>query len=240
MFSKITHHVTEEHFEHPATLPEHVVHAANAHPLIRARLSSSDSLPPLVINEKTLNFRMDSRTIWTKYALGLINYSVASMGNLSEAAQVEARMSTAANAIGDYFIPYYGVTAGDQVATYLLGIWKTGVEVVHAVMAQKDLSPYQTIWASLIADLSNYLNKLNPAQWPVPLLTEIFTNLTKYWTDDIQARYNKDSTGDSNAIDNINKLVITGIPNHSNKGFTSLADVISRGIIAQFPLDFVG
>jgi hypothetical protein len=36
-------------------------------------ISQQEPLPAVVINEKTLVFRMDSRTLWTKYALGLVN-----------------------------------------------------------------------------------------------------------------------------------------------------------------------
>jgi len=40
------------------------------------------------------------------------------------------------------------------------------------------------------------------------------------------------------ALDNILKVAVIGLPNHVNKGYSSVADIMSRGIIAQFPILF--
>jgi len=72
------------------------------------------------------------------------------------------------------------------------------------------------------------------------LLTEQFSSLVKLWAEDFYARYNSDYITDSIALDNILKVAVSGIPNHVNKGYSSIADTLSRGIIAQFPLSFVG
>jgi hypothetical protein len=81
-------------------------------------------------------------------------------------------------------------------------------------------------------------NKLNPSHYPAILLQEMFDTLTKLWTDNIKARIKKDVILNAESIDGINKLVVTGIANHVNKGYQSLADVLSRGVIAQSPLSF--
>jgi hypothetical protein len=65
------------------------------------------------------------------------------------------------------------------------------------------------------------------------------TNLVGFWVDDFKARFANDFATDAVALDNILKVAVTGIPNHANKGYSSIADILSRGIIAQFPLSFV-
>ena len=201
--------------------------------------SSTDSLPAVVINEKTLIFRMDSRTLWTKYALGLVNYAVSSVAALTTTSSVEERLTKSATLIGDYFVPYYGIRAGSDIGKLLTDIFETGVEVVEVSKKKGDIVPLQIKWAEQTRALAELFNKLNPGQYPVSLLEEMLQALTKLWTDNINARITKNIILNAESIDGINKLVITGIANHVNKGYQSLADVLSRGVIAQYPLSFV-
>lgn len=200
---------------------------------------SLEPLPAVVINEKTLIFRMDSRTLWTKYALGLVNYAVSDVANLTTTPSVEERMTKSATLIGDFFVPYYGIRAGSEIGKLLTDIFENGVQVVAALKKNEDIVPFQIKWAEQTKALAELFNKLNPSQYPVLLLTEMLEALTKLWTDNIKARITQNIILNAESIDGINKLVITGIANHVNKGYQSLADVLSRGVIAQYPLSFV-
>ena len=235
MYKKISHNIVEEHFDHPATLPKGMISDA---PKVTAS-NMLEPLPSVVINEKTLVFRMDSRTLWTKYALGLVNYAVSSVADLSTTPSVEQRLTKAATLIGDYFIPYYGIRAGNQIGTALNDIFENGVEFVEVSKKKGDIVPLQIKWAVQTKALAQLFNELNPSQYPVILLEEMLEALTKLWADNIHARITKDIILNAESIDGINKLVITGIANHVNKGYQSLADVLSRGVIAQYPLLFV-
>jgi hypothetical protein len=198
-----------------------------------------DPLPQVVINEKTLVFRMDSRTLWTKYALGLVNYAVSDVANLSTTPSVEERMTKSATLIGDFFVPYYGIRAGSEIGKLLNDIFENGVQIVSTLKKDEDIVPLQIKWSEQTKALAELFNRLNPSQYPVSLLMEMFEALTKLWTDNIKARITKNIILNAESIDGINKLVITGIANHVNKGYQSLADVLSRGVIAQYPLSFV-
>lgn len=200
---------------------------------------ASTPLPEAVINEKTLVFRMDSRTLWTKYALGLVNYAVSDVANLSSTPSVESRMVKAASLLGDFFIPYYGISAGDKISALLTSIFEIGIDVVAAAKGKKEITQLKEKWAFEVNELATLFNDLNPEQYPKILLIEMFTALTKLWTDNIMARINNDAIMNAESIDGINKLIITGIANHVNKGYQSLADLLSRGVIAQYPLAFV-
>jgi hypothetical protein len=182
---------------------------------------------------------MDSRTLWTKYALGLVNYAVSSVADLSTTPSVEQRLTKAATLIGDYFIPYYGIRAGNEIGTALTDIFENGVQIVEVSKKNGDIVPLQIKWAEQTKSLAELFNNLNPGQYPVMLLREMLEALTKLWLDNIHARITKDIILNAESIDGINKLVITGIANHVNRGYQSLADVLSRGVIAQYPLLFV-
>ena len=206
---------------------------------LKNKINSTDALPSVVINEATMTFRMNSRTLWTKYALGLVNFAVSDVADLPTTDSVEQRMYKSSTLIGDYFVPYYGIRAGSDISNLLTEIFKNGVEVVAAVKKQQDIVPYQIKWAEQTRALAELFNKLNPSQYPTSLLQEMFDALTKLWLDNIIARYTNNVILNAESIDGINKLVITGIANHVNKGYQSLADVLSRGVIAQYPLSFL-
>jgi hypothetical protein len=169
MYKKITHDIVEEHYDHPAALPEHV-RAQLGPDVMLPGAAVPGVLPPLpvfVINERTLIFRMDSRTLWTRYALGMVNFSVSDFGNLSSTSKVEANLGRNAAAVGNYFVPYYGITAGTKIGTLLSAICKNGTKVVSAVKNRaQDLDLYREIWARENRNLAEYCNELNPNQYP--------------------------------------------------------------------------
>lgn len=208
-------------------------------PELKIGISGLDPLPQVVINEKTLVFRMDSRTLWTRYALGMINYSVSSFGSLGSTPSVEKNLAKSASSIGDFFVPYYGIKAGTKIGSLLVVIANNGIRVVEAIKEKKDTIPYKIIWNKQVDEMATYLNELNPGQYPVDLLIDQFSSLVKLWEEDFNARFVGDYITDSIALDNILKVAVSGIPNHVNKGYSSIADILSRGIIAQYPLSFV-
>jgi hypothetical protein len=237
MYKKISHNIVEEHFEHPTILPAGMRDKPAS---ISLETNGLAPLPSIVINERTLIFRMDSRTLWTRYALGMINFSVSDFGNMPSTPAVEKNLSRNAAAVGDYFIPYYGITAGTRIGVLLGVLLVTGTRVVETIKNKKtDISVYVDIWRRQVNDLAEYLNELNPNHYPRVLLVEMLVNLTGFWAEDFQARFNNDFATDAIALDNILKVAVSGIPNHTNKGYSSLADILSRGIISQFPISFI-
>jgi hypothetical protein len=239
MYSRVQHNITEEHFAHP----DHARAAmANPHDALGAAdgsLRYDSPLPYFVLTEATMLFRMDSRTLWSKYAWGLLNYGIALMNNLSDASQVQARMTQYASDLGDFIAPYYGLTASGELTRLLTDIAAIGISMIQAVKAGQPVDVLMASTQAPIEALSRYLNSINPNNWPQPLLNDMLTNLITFWSYEIQGRARGDALAVSSAISNISKLVITGITNSSpTHKASSLADVFSRGVIAQFPTIF--
>ena len=233
MYRRISHNILEEHFDSPknsSKTGDDFIRPGNG------SLGINDPLPSYVMNEDTMLFRMDSRSAWAKYAWSLLNYGISLNNNLMATDQVEARMLKNAYALGESLVPYYGITAGTRLGEILASIAKTGADVVKAVKDKKPLDPFKVKWQADIDELSRFLNSLNPNNWPIDLLKDYFTSLTNLWTDQIIARGSNNPTADDVAIEKLNKLVVTGITNSSPKHkASSLADIFSRGVIAQFP-----
>ena len=201
--------------------------------------SINKPLPEVVINENTLDFRMTARTDWTRYALGMINYSVADLGNLEAKDSVEQSLRKAAADCGEYLFPFYGVTAGRKVGNLLTVISINGTKVVGAIDDNLAIEPYKVIWAKQIEELAEYMHDLNPNYWPEELLKDMFINLTDLWTENFYARKKKDFVSSALSLDNIIKVAVSGQSNGTKQTFSSIADRISKGIIAQFPMLFI-
>lgn len=198
----------------------------------------NDPLPSSTYNEETMLFRMAARSAWGKWAWSLLNYSISLNGNLPGTAQVKSRLQKNAIELGEILSPYYGLTVANVFSTALLSIGNVGIEYVEAAAEGRDTAQIEAKWDALINDIADILFTLNPKNWPKELITDIFTNLTYAWVDQLKARADGDIVADEIAIDYINKLVITGLAKGTVNSYKSLADIFSRGIIAQFPTMF--
>ena len=203
--------------------------------------ATSGQLPQYVMNEMTMLFRMDARTAWSKWVYSLMNYAVSLNGDLPGTDQVKGRVHKTAIALGEFIIPYYGLTAANSLSTALIAINDIGMHYVEAMKAKKspeELTKIADEWDPYVTDIANLLNELNPNNWPASTLKDMFANTVKAWQDQLTARAKGDIVADEIAIDRINKIVITGLPDHVKHGYSSLADIFSRGIIAQYPAMF--
>lgn len=224
----------EEHFEHPATLPAGMLPG----PIPIPKQAKAGQLPSYVMNEGTMQFRMDARSAWAKWVWSLMNYSISLNGNLPGTDQVKGRMHKNAVALGNFMIPYYGLSASRAVTTALIAIDDIGMHYVEALKKKESPAEIEKIvasWKPYIADLAKLFNELNPNNWPESTVADIFSGIVQGWQDELTARAKGDLIADEIAIDYLNKLVVTGVPEHAVGSFASLADAFSRGIIAQFP-----
>lgn len=247
MYKKISHNIVEEHYNPPAGAeipnphnppnPNDPNYIPSTQIYINGSIGLNDELPQYVLNENTMLFRMNCRSAWQKWAYSLMNYAVSLNGNLPGTDQVKGRMHKNAVAIGDMLIPYYGPTSARLVGTSLIAIDDIGMHYVEALKKGESTEEIVASWAPFVDDFASVLNQLNPNNWPISLVTDILLALVQAWQDQLTARANGDFIADEIAIDTIGKLIITGIPDHG-KGYDSLADIFSRGIIAQFPSMF--
>ena len=243
MYKKITHNITEEHYGQPAGAEIPNPHKKTNPSYMPVgyyddeSIGLTDELPQYVLNENTMLFRMDCRSAWQKWVYSLMNYAISLNGNLPGTDQVKGRMHKNAVALGDLLVHFYGPTSAKLVGTSLIAIDDIGMHYVEALKKGEPTDEIVASWAPFVDDFANVMHELNPNNWPVSLITDIMLALVQAWQDQLTARANGDFTADEIAIDTIAKLVITGVPDHG-KGYDSLADIFSRGLIAQFPSMF--
>lgn len=251
MYKKISHNITEEHFDNPGalwycststamrpTMQPNISKGMGLGAVLDYSLGIHDPLPAYAMTEETMQFRMNSRTAWSKWVYSLLNYSISLNGSLPGTDQVKGRMHKNAVALGDFLIPFYGLTSARVLTTALIAIDDIGMHYVEALKAGQPTESVVKSWEPYIADIAKVFNELNPNNWPESLISDIFKNIAQGWQDQLTARAKGDVVADEIAIDYLNKVVVTGVPNHSKPGFASLADIFSRGIVAQFPTMF--
>lgn len=186
-----------------------------------------------VLTEKSFKFRMDVRTLWSRFAWSLLNYSISLTNELDGKEQAEAKIYAHADKIGQAVVPYYGPEVGTTLANALKEFGKIGVKAVQDVKAGIPPEETKKLMDSIIVDISKFLSSLNPEAWPEVAVKSYFDMLASLWVDTTAARATKDWAGNDIITDNIDKLVTSG-----SGDVVSLADVFSEGIVSQYPDKF--
>ena len=234
MYKRILHSIQEEHFDHPYAIDVQLG-AGNTRP----KSTTTGGHPgAYLLPESVMTFRMNSRTLWSKFIWGLLNYSVALNNGVSGLDQVEKRTYKYAKDIGEYVMPYYGISNSEKLGTLLSDFTKVGIEVVNDLKAGKAMDGTKERWDGSIVALVDFLHQLNPDSWSIAMLKDYFDHIVKFWIASIKARDEKNWTANDEAINNLEKLVIVGMDTVGGD-FNSLADMFSKGLITQFPHQFV-
>ena len=222
MYKKIIYNIVEEQFDQPVDMPKAYI------------TTEPTQIPQDILTPSAVLFRMDSRSLWNKYIWELLNYGVSLNNNLPGTEMVNARVLKNADAIGDFIVPYYGLAAGQQLSQFLATIGNIGVMVVKILKDNGNLKDNEQLWLEPAKALAEFLYKLNPDNWPKDAVEEYLQTMLRFWVEDLVAKHKQDWNASDLAINNLEQLVITGITSN-DKSFPGLADVFSRGIIAQYP-----
>lgn len=132
--------------------------------------------------------------------------------------------------IGAAFVPFYCQETGQRLAELLTIHIQQAVPVLAAAQAgdQPALNRALADWYANANDIANFLSSLNPDAWPRSEMQEIWRvhidQTTTYSLDVLNRDYNAAVRDYDRAFDHM----------------MGLADLLSAGIIAQFPKRFAG
>jgi hypothetical protein len=127
--------------------------------------------------------------------------------------------------IGAAITPYYGKQAGDQLTTLLTAHINGAVPVLQAAKAGDKARLDQSLaaWQANAKEVADLLSSANPDNWPQsatePMLRTHITQTTAYAVDLLKGDY-------ASSIKNYDK---------AEQHMAMLADVLAKGIVAQFP-----
>jgi len=200
-----------------------------------AKASSHASAAAAPINASALAFHDAMRKLWEDHITYTRNVIISfelddphSKVVLPDLNTVVDRLLQNQVDIGDAIKPYYGTDAGDRL-TELLKEHITGAAKVLSALKANDQAALQTAldaWYANAHDIAVFLSSANPDNWPLAEMDQMMKDHLDATTAEAVARHQANWSGDVTAYDKVHAQALT------------MADMLSNGIIAQFPRQF--
>ena len=185
--------------------------------------------PPMAVHSPTAAAFHDAmRKLWEDHVTWTRLYIISAVANQPDAKADLDRLMQNQVDIGNAVADFYGRPAGDQLTALLKTHIATAGELVAAAKAadQANTASAKTRWYANADQIAEFLAKANPKRWPVATLKAAMKTHLDQTLDEathrIQGNYAADVMDYDHIVDHI----------------LSMADVLSSGIIAQFPGKF--
>ncbi|WP_246070528.1 glycosyltransferase [Paenibacillus kobensis] len=213
----------------PATAAAHASGAAQAAAV--PSMSDTKAQPAMThesnwsSSKEKFNFAM--RKLWIDHTGWTWVYIISAIAGLEDQQQVLGRLLRNQVDIGNAIKPYYGEEAGKKLTMLLQEHILLAGKVLEAAKAgnQADLAKYNKEWYRNADDIVRFLSAANP-NWNEKQLRDMFYTHLQLITEQVAARLKKDWDADIMAVDRNEDHMI------------HFADVLSEGIIKQFPKQF--
>jgi len=132
--------------------------------------------------------------------------------------------------IGDAIKPFYGDEAGDQLTALLTDHILIAAEILQAAKSGDTTALEDAIkrWYTNADDIAVFLNAANPSQWPLEEMKAMMREHLDLTLEEAVAYLQGDYEASIAAYDEVHVQAL------------EMADMLSRGIIKQFPNKFRG
>lgn len=189
---------------------------------------------PTVYANPTPDLRLTMRKLWEEHIMYTRNYIISSLAGLEDANKVTERLLKNQSDIGGAIKPYFGVGAGDKLATLLQDHILIAAQVVTAAKAgnRAALTAVQAKWTANSREIAAFLSGGDPS-WNYVNIFRSTDNvegvLQKHLdltTAEVVGRLNKDWGADMRAYD------------EGHEHMLMFADALTAGIARQFPERF--
>ena len=180
------------------------------------------------VTARQLAFRNSMRVLWEQHVAWTRLAIVSFNGSLPDLAATEARLLRNQVDIGNAVKPFYGRTAGNQLTGLLRRHILIAVDILADVKGghQHALNGDLKRWYANANQLSAFLHKANPRNWPLPALRSMMHRHLKLTTDEAVAELSGRYPASVAAYDRVEREIL------------GMADMLSTGIIKQFPHRF--
>jgi hypothetical protein len=194
----------------PATAESHATHGARAN-----KAAFHDAMRKL----------WEDHVVWTRQ---FIVSAATESGDLPDIGPTADRLLANQTDIGDALKPFYGDAAGEQVTALLRDHILTAAELVAAAKAgdASATDAASSAWYQNADDIATALNDLNPKHWALDEMKAHMKDHLDLTLNEAVARLQGRYADDIAAYDEIHVQIL------------GMADMLSDGIIAQFPEKF--
>ena len=202
----------------------------SAWPVAGARAAGSQDRMAMADNAPTASqaaLRQAMRKLWSDHVFWTREYVVAAVAGTSDAQAAATRLLKNQEDIGAAIVPFYGKDAGDKLTSLLKQHIVIAVDVVNAAKAndQAKLQEASAKWKQNATDIATFLSQAN-SNWPREALVEAMNMHLETTTREVVDRLQKNYDDDVRAFDAVYDHIL------------KMSDVLSDGIIRQFPTRF--
>lgn len=225
MYKKITHNIVEEHYEHPAVVPENTkIKAGNV--FLNAQPENSSSAVAL---------RMASKDYFVWYLWNLRNFVMARIASTEEVNLYRNSSINHARSLIDVVKNYYGAPVGPNAVMAFETLTVSILDLVEVMANNQDSKSAVERAKSSVTNFANTVNALAPTIWPAAAVSEIWTAFVDSVFDQITARMEKQWERDQSAVKSSYGILVSG----QTTGIQGFAEVFALGTIQQQPSRFL-
>lgn len=174
-----------------------------------------------------VDFSLAMRRLWEEHISYTRNFIISSIADLGDGKHVAERLIKNQNDIGSLVGLYFGEAAGQKLADLLRNHMLLAEEVVKAAKAgnDTDLANASERWKGNATAIAIFLSSINP-YWPQQICVDVLHKHLDFTKAQVTARLQKSWKADIQAYDNGHDQILI------------LADLLSNGIVKQFPDKF--
>jgi hypothetical protein len=193
-----------------------------------ARADSTVGESEARISADELAFRNDMRKLWEDHVTWTRMVIVSFAAELPDLNPAIDRLLANQSDIGDAVKPFYGDAAGDRLTALLRDHILIAADVLAAAKAgdADALAHAQERWRTNADDIAAFLTAANPRNWPLPEMKSMMRDHLELTTEEAVGRLSGDWASDIAAYDKVHRQAL------------EMADMLSTGIIRQFPQRF--
>ena len=172
--------------------------------------------------------RQDMRRLWEEHVMWTRLAVISLTTKSPDTSATVARLLKNQTDIGNAIKPYYGAAAGKQLTALLREHILIAADLIAAALEGDSarVSDEQTRWTANADKLASLLNRANSHFWKLAPMKAMLHDHLRLTTDEVVARLTQNWAADVKAYDKIHLQAL------------HMADMLSAGIIGQFPNRF--
>jgi hypothetical protein len=177
---------------------------------------------------KEAAFHDAMRQLWEDHITWTRLFIVSAVGDLPDKGATTERLIQNQVDIGNAIKAYYGDAAGEKLTALLKTHITTAAEVVAAAKANDKikLADAQKRWYANADEIATFLNSANPKSWPLAEMKHMMHEHLDLTTKEAVAHLTGDWKTDIAAYNSVHLQIL------------QMADMLSEGIVKQFPEKF--
>jgi hypothetical protein len=177
---------------------------------------------------KAAAFHDDMRKLWEDHIVYTRNFIIDAAAGLPEQQMTTERLLRNQDDIGNAIKPYYGEENGAKLTALLKEHITTAGELVTAAKANDTakMEDAKKRWFANADAIASFLSAANPKAWPEADMKSMMHDHLSLTNDEAAAQLKSDWKSSIDAYDKVHEQILR------------MADMLSMGIVAQFPKQF--